>query len=142
MSKTASQPKSVAVGEDGTVFVAEINHLEAMRDNQKVFDLKVSYAPNSVAAVQRLVAFGGEVRILSYFICRLVVVMMMIQDQKVHLYEWDGKVLKEITSLGGNRGTVSALAFSLDGSMLSAGDVSGVCFSPLCCWIKILGLSR
>ena len=75
MSKTASQPKSVAVGEDGTVFVAEISHLEAIRDNQKVFDLKVSYTPNSVATIKRLVAFGGEVRILFHSVYYLVVVI-------------------------------------------------------------------
>ena len=47
-----------------------------------------------------------------------------VQDKKVRLHEWDGKVLKEIAALSGNRGVVSALAFSPDGSMLSAGDVS------------------
>jgi WD40 repeat protein len=46
-----------------------------------------------------------------------------MQDKKVHLHEWDGKVLKEITTLTGNRGVVSALAFSPDGALLSAGDV-------------------
>lgn len=68
-SKTASQPKSVAIGEDGTVFIAEINNIEAIRDNQKVFDLKVSYTPNSVAAIKGLVAFGGEVskRLILWF---------------------------------------------------------------------------
>ena len=56
--------------------------------------------------------------------------MMIMQDQKVHLYEWDGKALKEVASLSGNRGTVSALAFSSDGLMLSSGDVS-TAFFPL-----------
>lgn len=47
-----------------------------------------------------------------------------MKDKKVRLHEWDGKTLKEIASLTGNRGVVSALAFSPDGSLLTAGDVS------------------
>ena len=39
-------------------------------------------------------------------------------------------MLKEVVSLSGNRGTVSALAFSPDGSTLNAGDVSGTFFFP------------
>lgn len=45
------------------------------------------------------------------------------QDQKVHLNHWDGKVLKETDVLEGNKGIVSALAFSPDGNLLAAGDV-------------------
>lgn len=63
---TASQPKSISVGEDGTVFVAEINGLEAIRDNQKVFELKLSYSPNAVAAGKGIVAVGGEVRLFHH----------------------------------------------------------------------------
>jgi hypothetical protein len=56
-SATASQPKSVSVADDGTVFIAEINGVEAIRDNQKVFELKTSYAPSAVAA-GNIVAVG------------------------------------------------------------------------------------
>lgn len=42
----------------------------------------------------------------------------------MYLYEWDGKTLTETAVLEGNRGAVSALAFSLDGAQLAAGDVS------------------
>jgi WD40 repeat protein len=45
------------------------------------------------------------------------------QDQKVRLYQWDGKTLKESAVLEGNKGVVSAVAFSPDGSHLAAGDV-------------------
>lgn len=48
---------------------------------------------------------------------------MLKQDQKVHLYDWDGKALKENGVLEGLRGAVSALAISPDGSLLAAGDV-------------------
>ena len=37
-------------------------------------------------------------------------------------------MLKDVASLSGNRRSVNALAFSPDGLMLSAGDVSGTFF--------------
>ena len=43
---------------------------------------------------------------------------------KVRLYDWDGKALSEAATLEGNKGVVSALAFSPDGALLTAGDVS------------------
>lgn len=42
----------------------------------------------------------------------------------MHLHDWDGKVLKEVGVLENNKGSISALAFSPDGSLLVAGDVS------------------
>lgn len=61
---TASQPKSISVAHDGTVFVAEINGLEAIRDNQRVFELKTSYTPSAVAAAKstNVVAVGEVCR--------------------------------------------------------------------------------
>jgi WD40 repeat protein len=46
------------------------------------------------------------------------------QDQKIRLYNWDGKAFQEAGLLEANQGLVSALAFSPDGSKLAAGDVS------------------
>jgi WD repeat-containing protein 1 (actin-interacting protein 1) len=40
------------------------------------------------------------------------------------LYNWDGKTFHETGLLEANKGLVSALAFSPDGSKLAAGDVS------------------
>ncbi|EPQ52202.1 WD40 repeat-like protein [Gloeophyllum trabeum ATCC 11539] len=102
----SSQPKAVAAAADGTVFVAEVNSVEAIRSNQKVSEISTKFVPSTVAAHNTLVAVGGE-------------------DQKVHLHEWDGKTLKELTTLDGNKGTVSAIAFSPDGAFLAAGDSSG-----------------
>lgn len=65
---TASQPKSIAVAPDGTVFVAEINGVEAIRDNQKISELKASYEPSTVAASSSYVAVG-EVSSTPYAIC-------------------------------------------------------------------------
>ena len=52
-----------------------------------------------------------------------------MQDQKVRLYSWDGKALAESATLDGNKGAVSALAFSPDGSLLASGDVSVLVFT-------------
>lgn len=62
---TASQPKSIAVGREGTVFVAEISGVEAIRDNQKISELKSSYAPSAVATSKSFVAIGEVCRIFS-----------------------------------------------------------------------------
>ena len=42
----------------------------------------------------------------------------------MYLHDWDGKSFKEAAILENNKGTISALAFSPDGSLLVAGDVS------------------
>lgn len=64
---TASQPKSISVADDGTVFIAEINGVEAIRDNQKVFELKTSYAPSAVAAGRSInIVAVGEVGIVVF----------------------------------------------------------------------------
>lgn len=42
----------------------------------------------------------------------------------MYLYEWDGTELKEVAKLENNAGRVTALAFSPDGKLLAAGDVS------------------
>ncbi|THH14402.1 hypothetical protein EW146_g5922 [Bondarzewia mesenterica] len=103
---TGSQPKAIAVAGDGTVFVAESGGVEAVRSNQKVAELKMPSTPSAVAALDSSVAIGME-------------------DQKVRLYDWDGKSLQEVAILEGNKGVISALSFSPDGSKLVAGDSSG-----------------
>lgn len=59
--ETSSQPKALALAEDSTLFVAEVNGVDAIRSNQKLFELKTKYGPNSVAVSKSLVAVGGDV---------------------------------------------------------------------------------
>jgi len=54
----------------------------------------------------------------------LLTFLAAFQDQKIRLYDWDGKALQEVGLLDANRGAVSALALSPDGLKLAAGDVS------------------
>ncbi|KAK7044799.1 WD40 repeat-like protein [Favolaschia claudopus] len=103
---TTAQPKAIATAADGTVFVVEVNGIEAIRNNQKVAHLATKYAPSAVGTSGTLVAVGGE-------------------DQKVRLLEWSGTSLKEIALLEDNKGVVSALEFSPDGKLLAAGDSTG-----------------
>ncbi|KAM6503376.1 WD40-repeat-containing domain protein [Amanita muscaria] len=100
-----SQPKSVAVAGDDTVFVVEQNGIEAFRSNQKVHEEKTSYSPTAIAAFGNLVAVGDE--------------------RNVRLYDWDGKALKAAGTLEGNTGSISALAFSPDGKLIASGDSNG-----------------
>ncbi|KAG5634451.1 hypothetical protein H0H81_001907 [Sphagnurus paluster] len=103
---TAAQPKSIAVSGDGTVFVAEVNVVEGFRDSQRVLNHTPKFTPSAIAAFESFVAIGGE-------------------DQKVRLNRWDGLALAEMAVLEGNKGVVSALAFSPDGKLLAAGDSTG-----------------
>ncbi|KAF9788338.1 WD40 repeat-like protein [Thelephora terrestris] len=106
---TKSQPKSLAVGGDRSVLLAEINGLEVVRDNQKISELSTSFTPSAIDVHDSLVAVGGE-------------------DAKVRLYIWDGKSLKETGLLEGNRGPISAIRFSPDGTMVVSSDSSGKVF--------------
>lgn len=107
--------------------------VEAVRNNQKVADFRPGANPTAIAAAGSLVAIGFAVRGIMPNVrsCRGVCspsplphLFFFFQDQKVRLYDWDGKALQEVGLLEANRGLVSALAFSPDGLKLAAGDVS------------------
>ena len=56
---TGSQPKALAVTSDSTVFVVGVETVEAVRNNQKVAELRPGGASASaIAAVGSLVAIG------------------------------------------------------------------------------------
>lgn len=103
---TSGQPKGIATVEGGLVFIATVSTIEALSGGKKVSALQASYSPQSIAAYGNNVAVGG-------------------QDEKVYLYSWDGSKLVETGKLESNRGAVSSVAFSPDGSLLAAGDSAG-----------------
>ncbi|KAI0300144.1 WD40 repeat-like protein [Multifurca ochricompacta] len=103
---TGSQPKTLATTSDNTVFVVGVDTVEAVRNNQKVTDLRPGASPTAIAATGSLVAIG-------------------FGDQKVRLFNWDGKTLQEAGLLEANKGVLTVLAFSPDGLKLAAGDSSG-----------------
>jgi len=103
---TGSQPKALATTSDKTTFVVGADAVEAVRNNQKVADFRPAASPTAIAAADSLIAIG-------------------FGDQKIRLYDWDGRALQEAGLLEANKGLVSALAFSPDGLKLAAGDSSG-----------------
>ncbi|OAX35074.1 WD40 repeat-like protein [Rhizopogon vinicolor AM-OR11-026] len=100
-----SQPKSVAVTSDETFFVAGISSVEAIRNNQRVFELKPSFAPSAVGAGGNVVAVGGE-------------------DKRVHVHTWNGNTLTEERVLPESEGTITALSVSSDGALIVQGNAS------------------
>ncbi|EJD38245.1 WD40 repeat-like protein [Auricularia subglabra TFB-10046 SS5] len=101
------QPKALGALAD-VAFVATTAGLAVVKDAQKVLSVKTEFTATSVAAAAGgVVAVGGE-------------------DNKVRLYDWAQGALKpRSTTLEGNRGAVSALAFTPDGALLAAGDSTG-----------------
>lgn len=101
-----SQPKTLAIAGDDTLFVVEINVIEAIRSNQRVFELKPKYSPSAIAATKDIVAVGSE-------------------DNMVYVYTWDGKALTESYVLVGNKRPITAIALSSNGDYIAAGDSAG-----------------
>ena len=66
--------ETLAIAGDDTLFVVEINVIEAIRSNQRVFELKPKYSPSAIAATRDIVAVGSEVSCLienfSQSLCR------------------------------------------------------------------------
>jgi len=56
--------ETLAIAGDDTLFVVEINVIEAIRSNQRVFELKPKYSPSAIAATRDIVAVGSEVSCL------------------------------------------------------------------------------
>ncbi|KAF8587064.1 WD40 repeat-like protein [Ramaria rubella] len=105
---TASQPKGVAVSEEGHSFIAEAGHVEVVRAGQRVCVVHAPYGAVSIDVNGNVVAVGGE-------------------DSKVHLYNWNsnGTITESGVLEGSNKGPVSAVAFAPDGTLLAAGDSTG-----------------
>ena len=51
---TPAQPRAVAVGGDSTVFVVEVDNIEAVRSDQRVFNLAPKYTPSATELQEAL----------------------------------------------------------------------------------------
>jgi len=105
-TKLQAQPRGLALGSEGTAFVSEISAIEAFRSNQRVAHLPLEYEADGIATTGEKVAVGGN-------------------DNKIHLYSWNGTELSEAGTLETPRGAVTSLAFSPDQELLVAGDATG-----------------
>jgi len=63
---TSGQPKGVAGTSDGTVFVATVSGVEALKGGRKIATSKVATTASAIAAYGDTVAVGGEVCCLSH----------------------------------------------------------------------------
>lgn len=111
--------------------MAEINGLEVVRDNQKSFELPTSFTPSAIDVHGSLVVVGGEVGHFHHSCTMLAIDSGDAQDAKIRLYNWDSKSLKEAGLLEGNKGPISAIRFSPDGTKVVSGDVSYMNFFTL-----------
>ncbi|KAJ3290770.1 Structural maintenance of chromosomes protein 2 [Borealophlyctis nickersoniae] len=103
---TAAIPKGVA-GKNGTVVSVAINNEAYVIHDGNKTTVSLPYTPSSVAINPSgtEVAIGGE-------------------DNKVHLYTLTGGKLEERTVFDGNRGPVTSLSYSPNGTMLAAADTA------------------
>ncbi|KAF8548078.1 WD40 repeat-like protein [Imleria badia] len=110
------QPTSLASTADGTLFVVQAEKtgktaVQAVRHNQTLYTLQPTYKAVSVAASGDVVVVGGE------------------DDNKVHVYAWDGRastlVEKATSERVGARGQITKVAVSADGGYIAAGDSVG-----------------
>ncbi|PHH89857.1 hypothetical protein CDD83_5091 [Cordyceps sp. RAO-2017] len=105
--KLSSQPKGAAAAPDGILYVATVSGVAAYADGQLLKETALDYTPGAIAASGSFVAVGGG-------------------ENSVQIYEADsGGSLSQVKALTNPTGTVSALAFSADGSHLAAGNSGG-----------------
>ncbi|KAF9239843.1 WD40-repeat-containing domain protein [Melanogaster broomeanus] len=112
----AGQPKSLAATADETIFVMQAektgkSKVQAVRNNQAIYTLQPAYKAISVAARGNLVVIGGE------------------DDNKIHVYNWDGQSSKlaetAVSESINTRGQITTIAVSANGEYVAAGDSVG-----------------
>ncbi|KAF9226006.1 WD40 repeat-like protein [Gyrodon lividus] len=112
----AGQPKSLVATVDGTIFVVQTENsgksrVQAIRNNQAVYTLQPTYKAVSMAASGNVVVLGGE------------------DDNKIHVYNWDGQTSKlaetAVSESINTRGQITAVAVSAKGEYVAAGDSVG-----------------
>lgn len=106
--KVNSQPKRMAVGKDGCVYVAAVNELLVVNEDKVVSTRPVSYEPQCVALHpnSNQIAFGGG-----------------DQDKQVHIYKVeDGVIGAEETHTLQHHGALTDLSYSPHAKYLAACD--------------------
>ncbi|KAG9306599.1 hypothetical protein G9A89_004796 [Geosiphon pyriformis] len=106
---TGLLPKGLSLARSGKIFLATISDIQVIQDGEKLFTLAVPYTPGAIAINHddTEIAIGGE-------------------DAKIHLYKWENERLVEKNNeLTSNRGPITTLAYSPDGTLLAAGDSLG-----------------
>lgn len=104
--KLSAQPKGIAAA-SGKVFVATIGGVAAYSGDKLLKETQTNYTPGAIAAAGDYVAVGAD-------------------QNSVQVYKADSSGnLQEVQSLKNTTGTISALAFSKDGSHLAAGNSVG-----------------
>ncbi|PYH84919.1 WD40 repeat-like protein, partial [Aspergillus uvarum CBS 121591] len=104
-SKLSGQPKGIAAAKDKVV-VGTIESVEIYHDGHKTGEFKPQFAVTTVAAHGSLAAIGGE-------------------DSSVQICDISAQGFTPKTEFKASRNAISALAFSLDGSLLAVGDSRG-----------------
>ncbi|KAF4125793.1 WD40 repeat [Geosmithia morbida] len=109
-SRLPAQPQDAAVSsDDGTVYVATSSGLAVYSAASKlVREHSLPFAPSSVAVSGSTLALGAD-----------------SNSVKVYNAAGSGTSLEEVQTLTNPTGTISALAFSRDGSHLAAGNAAG-----------------
>ncbi|KAG5972008.1 hypothetical protein E4U55_000957 [Claviceps digitariae] len=100
------QPKGASAS-GRALYVATVSSIAAFSDGKLLKDTPVTYVPTCIAAFDGLVAVGADQN-----------------SVKVYQSSPDG-ALQEVQTLKNPTGTISALAFSKDGSHLAAGNSVG-----------------
>ncbi|KYK60379.1 hypothetical protein DCS_01516 [Drechmeria coniospora] len=104
--RLSSQPKGVAASDD-VVYVAAASGIAAYADGKLLKETPMDYAPGAIASSAGFVAVGAD-------------------ENSVRIYKaGPGGSLEQARVISNPTGTVSALAFSNDGSHLAAGNSAG-----------------
>lgn len=105
--KLSAQPKGASASEGGVFYVATVSSIAAYSNGKLLKETEINYPPTSIAASGDLVAVGAD-------------------KNSVKVYKTSsGGSLEELQTLTNPTGTISALAFSKDGSHLAAGNTVG-----------------
>ncbi|CAG8632974.1 6591_t:CDS:10 [Acaulospora morrowiae] len=106
---TGSLPKSLAASKDGKIFLATLKDVQIIKDERSVYSVSVPSPPGAIA----LNPAGTEI-------------VVGCEDTKVRIYKVKGDELEEENEqLTGNKGAITAITYSPDGSLLAVGDSQG-----------------